>query len=260
MEFTGRRTRSLARLAAYTLLLVFLVSLLSAALPLPIGHADRAMLLFNELLERSPLALMAVLTLYFGLADEAQPAIWEVILARWLRPLLRLTALAYLLVAVAVIALADRIEDTGVGLLSTQVQTSLAKIERLRQSVDRAADPQALLRTLQQQDPRLVQAMLDAGVRVGEPGSLSRQQALARELLQRAEANLRQASQRRRADASGNLSRQSVRQVLVALCYALFYLLASFIWPRSVSASLESAIQRRQARALEEQEALDPTP
>lgn len=261
MEFTGRRTRSLARLGAYTLLLVFLISLLTIALPLPLGDADRSILLFNELLERSSLPLLALLALFFGLADDAQPAIWEVVLARWLRPVLRFTALAYLVLAIALIALAGRIEETGVSRLAGQVQDSLQKIERLRQAVDQAPDPQSLRQVLQQQDPRLIQAMQEAGVRAGEPGSFSQQQALARQLLQRAEANLRQSSQRRRADASGNLTRQTVRQVLVALCYAVFSLLASFSWPRSVAASLDRAIQRRQARALDEmEEAQDPAP
>ncbi|MFQ6537980.1 MULTISPECIES: hypothetical protein [Aphanothece] len=260
MEFTGRRTRSLARLAAYVLLLVFLLSLLGSALPLPLGDPDRAMLLLNEVLERSPLPLIGVLALFFGFAEDAQPAIWEVMLARGLRPLLRLAALAYLLLALAVLGLADRIEANGVQLLSGQLQTSLQSLERLRRGVDQAGDAQTL-QTLLAQDPRLIQAMQQAGITVGEARTFPQQQALARQLLERAEGNLRQTGQRRRADASGNLTRQSVRLVLVALCYAGFHLLASFIWPPSLALTLERAVERRQALALEQQEeAIDPSP
>ena len=257
MDFTGRRARSLARLGAYTLLVVFLISLVSAAQPPPLDNSDRAMALIGELLERSSLPLVALLLLYFGFADEAQPALWEVgLLARWLRPLLRLVALAYLLLAIAVIGLAQRIEATGVGQLTTQVQTSLQTLERLRQGVDQAADPQQL-RQLLSTDPALIEAMRQAGVPAGEAGTLPEQQAQARQLLERAEANLSAASQRRRADASGNLTRQALRLVLLALTYGGFFLLAGFIWPRSVAATLERAIERRDARAREDDDELD---
>ncbi|MCP9927878.1 HpsJ family protein [Cyanobium sp. CH-040] len=257
MDFTGRRARSLARLGAYTLLAVFLISLLSAVLPPPLDNPDRAMALIAELLERSSLPLVALLLLYAGLADDAQPALWEVgLLARWLRPLLRLVALAYLLLAIAVIGLAQRIEVTGVGQLTSQVQTSLQTLERLRQGVDSAADPQQL-RQLLSHDPALMEAMRQAGVPAGEAGTLSEQRALARQLLERAELNLRDASQRRRADASGNLTRQALRLVLLALAYGSFFLLAGFIWPRSVAATLERAIERRDARAREDDEKIE---
>lgn len=256
MDFTGRRARSLARLSAYTLLAVFLISLIAASIPLPLDDPDRAMALLGELLERSTLPLVAVLVLYLGFADDAQPALWEVELARWLRPLLRLAALVYLLVAIGVIGIARSIEATGVGRLTNQVQTSLQAIERLRQEVDQAPDPQALRQSLAR-DPRLIEAMTRTGLPPGQEGTLARQQALARELLDRAEANLRQASRRRRADATGNLSTQSVRLVLTALSYGLFFLLAGAIWPASVLDTRERVLDRREALAQQEHDLED---
>lgn len=251
MDFTGRQARSLARLSAYTLLAVFLISLLVAVVPLPLDSPQRSVLLLNEVLERSFLVVIALVCLYFGLADEALPARWEVCVAGWLRPLLRLASVLYLLTAIAVVALAVRIEDRGVGQLGRQVDSTVAELQRLRVEVEQAADPADLLRSLSR-DPRLIQAMRSRGRPAGETGTLEEQQDLALELIDRAEANLRRRGLERRADASGNLTRQTLRLTLMALAYGLFHLLAGFIWPRSLAATRARLADHRAALAADE--------
>ena len=136
MDFTSHRARSLARLSAYTLVLIFLISLLASLFPLPLEDPQRALAVLQELLERSTVPLVALLFLFAGLAGDALPAPWEMGLASWMGPLLRLVALGYLLTAIAVVAVAARLESTGITQLSGQVQSSLQELQNLRQEVN----------------------------------------------------------------------------------------------------------------------------
>ncbi len=258
LDFTGRRARTLARLCAYTLLVIFLISLLVAVLPLPLANPQRALALVTELLERSTVPLVAVLFLFFGLADDALPGIWECRLALAIRPLLRLAALLYLLSAIAVFSTSQRLESVGVSNLKTQLQASLTGLSQLRTQVEQAPDPDTLRRLVAQQ-PGLVQAMTEGGVTLDGDASIARQRAVAAELLERAEANLRNQGLQRRADASGNLTRQALRLSFTAIVYAVFYLLAAMIWPRSVAATVEKVLESRRRESDEELSLTDPT-
>lgn len=257
LDFTARRARALARLCAYTLLVIFLISLVVALLPLPLGDPQRALGLVTEVMERSTVPLVAVLFLYFGLADDAFPGIWECRFALAVRPLLRLAALLYLLSAIAVFSAAQRLEVVGTRNLTTQLQTSLSSLGQLRDQVERAPNADVLRRLVSQQ-PGLIQAMGERGGALGGQASFAQQRAVAADLLERAEANLRSQGLQRRADASGNLSRQTLRLSLTALAYAIFYLLAALIWPRSVAATLEKVLDARRRDSEDDAHLTEP--
>ena len=77
MEFTSRRTRTLARLAAYTVLVIFLCSVLAKVFPLPLSDSSTALNALSEVIERSSLPIFATTLLYMGMTDDALPAYWE---------------------------------------------------------------------------------------------------------------------------------------------------------------------------------------
>lgn len=245
LDFTGRRARTLARLSAYSLFGIFLISLLVAVLPLPLGDPQRALGLVAELIERSTVPLVAVLFFYVGLADDATPGIWECRLARSVRPLLRLAAMLYLLTAIAVFFAAQTLGTEGGRSLQTQIQTSLTSLRQLQNQVQRAPDVEAL-RSLVSQQPGLIQAMEERGAALGGEVPFAEQRSTAVDLLENAEIGLRNQGLQRRADASGNLTRQTLRLGLTALVYAIFYLFAGMIWPRSVAATVERVLDARQ--------------
>lgn len=247
-EFSARRLRTLARLAAYSLLLLFLISAL-AALASGSGEPARVLALITEVLERSTLPLVAVVFLFLGFSGDAVPALWECRLALFLRPLLRLVALLYLLSAITVAGLVPRIEATRVETLESQLQQGLQGLAALRQGVDRVDSP-ALLRRLLASSPPLLRAFAsEGGTDPAEPLDLQRERA--RKLLERGEANLRRDHQRQRAELSYGLARQAVRLALTALVYALYYLLVVQIWPRSLAATVERLRDLRARREAE---------
>ena len=256
MDFTAHRARSLARLCAYTLLVVFLISLVASLVPVPLADPGRAYGVLQEMLERSTLPLVALLFLFVGLAQDALPAFWEVGLARRVRPLLRLVALGYLLTAMALVALATNLDASASIRLRGQQDASLAQLQRISQGVGQATDPDGLRRLLSRR-PGLIQAIDATNPSPGRSASLEELKARAAELLDRAETNIRQASLRRRADASGKLTRQTLRLSLTALAYGLFYLLAGFLWPASLAATIERLLDARDARALADAEDID---
>lgn len=251
VEFSERKSRTLARISAYSLLLVFLISTVAAALPFGFGDPGRVLALLNELLERSTLPLVSVFLLFLGLAGDALPAVWECRLARALRPLLRLAALLYILAAIAVVGIAPRQEAVQVENLSGQLERSLQGVAVLRAGIERAPDAPTLARLLGSQ-PGLRQAFeAEAGIDSGAPLDRQRQQAL--QLIDRIEANLRRQGQVQRSTVAFGFARQSGRLALTAFVYALFFLLAAQIWPRSVAATLERVRQARAARLAEEE-------
>lgn len=251
MDFSPRRARTLARLCAYTLLATFLLTLAGGALPLPLADPQRAFALLVEVVANSTVPVVAVFLLYFGLAGKALPALWEWGLLRLLRPLLKLAALLYLLTALAVAGVAHQVERSGVSGLEAELRTGLAGLERLRQAVQTVPDAASLQQLLAAQ-PGLLQALGPEPSAAGTAASLAERRRQAAQLLDRAEANLRQQSTRRRADASGNLTRQALRLGLSALVYGAFHLAASLLWPRSLLDTRERILDARAARQAEE--------
>lgn len=244
VDFSGRRARSLARLSAYTLLVIFLISLVLIAFPLPLADPQRSLGLMAELLERSTLPLVALLFLFFGLSEQASPALWECHLAGLLRPLLRFVAVLYLLTAIAVVGVSQRQDSTGASALNAQLQSTVGGLQSLRKSVAQAPDAASMRRLLANQ-PGLLQALEQQGARLSSETPWLEQQQQLEELLDRAEVNFKRQAQQRRADSSGNLGRRSIRLSLTALSYALFYFLSSWIWPRSVVATIERIQEAR---------------
>ncbi len=247
MDFSARRARTLARLCAYALLATFLLTVAGGALPLPLGDAQRAFSLLAELIANSTVPVVALFLLFHGLGGKGLPALWEWRLLRLVRPLLRLAALLYLLTALALAGVTLQVERDGVSRLDAEMQSGMAGLQRLRQAVQAAPDAAALQQLLASQ-PGLLEA-LDSPDATPSLAERRRQAAL---LLDRAAANLRQQSTRRRADASGSLIRQALRLGLSALVYALFHLAASLLWPRSLLDTRERILQARAARMAEE--------
>lgn len=259
IDFSTRRARTLARLCAYTLLATFLLMVVGGALPLPLGDAQRAFTLLAELIANSTVPVVALFLLFHGLGGKGLPALWEWRLLRLVRPLLRLAALLYLLTALTLVALTLQVERDGVGRLEAELQGGVAGLERLRQAVQAAPDAAALEQLLQGQ-PGLLEA-LDAGPPAGGgAASLAERRRQASQLLDRAETNLRLQSTRRRADASGTLTRQALRLGLISLVFGLFHLAASVLWPRSLLDTRERILQARAQRMAEEAAEADHDP
>ncbi|MEO1002574.1 MAG: hypothetical protein AAFX65_05620 [Cyanobacteria bacterium J06638_7] len=253
IDFHARRARTLARLSAYTLLASFVLMVGGGALPLPLGDPQRAFALLAELVANSTVPVVALFLLFHGLGGKGLPAFWEWRLLRLVRPLLRLVALLYLLTALALAGLALQVERAGVSRLEAELQSGAAGLQRLRQALQSAPDVASLQQLLAGQ-PGLLEA-LDAGPPAPAPTpeiSLAERRRQAALLLDRAEANLRQQTTRRRADASGNLTRQALRLGLSALVFGLFHLAASLLWPRSLLDTRERLLEARAARLAEE--------
>ncbi len=254
--FSGRRTRSFARLTGYTLLALFLISAVAAFLPPPFARPDRLFTVLGEVLaERSTLPVLALLLLYGGFSGATAAPVWELRLAALLRPVLRLVALLYLLVAIAVVGVAGQLQFQGVAQIDGQLQANLGGLSALRQQVRVSADPRQLRRLLEQQAP-LRAGLSEAGSPLADPQApLEAQRARALQLLDRIEANLRSDDLRRRADAGGLLFKEQLRLVLTSLLLALFYLLSSVLWPHSLGPTIERARAAQASHALADEEA-----
>lgn len=246
-DFSHRRVRSLGRLCAYTLVLVFTASMLTSLFPLPFADAQRTLAFLNELLERSTLPAVALFFLFFGFSGDALPALWECQLARWLRSLLRLVALLYLISAVAILGVGQQLSRTGVAVLDGQVRTSLDNLRQFREQVNGETSVDRL-RGLVARQPQILQALQQEGTPLDQNSPLPELRQQVDRLLTRVEANVRRQSQTARANTAGQLARQMVRLSLTALIYALYYLGASLIWPRSMLATVERVRQARHAR------------
>ncbi|MGB7565613.1 MAG: HpsJ family protein [Prochlorococcaceae cyanobacterium] len=255
LAFSPGRARSFARLTAYTMLGLFVVSAIPALLPLAFAQPERLFGSLRELLERSTLPLVALILLFAGFGGAALPAGWEVRLATWLRPLLRLVALLYLITAVAIVAVADEIQSQGVAQLKGQLQTSLTALKGFRQQVQTAPDGPSLRRLLAQQPP-LRPSLSDPSSPLASPvASVEQQRAAAAQLLDRVEANFKAEDLRRRSDAAGNLLKENLRLAATAAIYTIFYLLASLLWPARLGAWIERGRLLRAERAFAEAEA-----
>jgi hypothetical protein len=255
-DFSRRRVRSLGRLCAYTFVLVFLASTLTALFPLSFTDAQRTLAFLNELLERSTLPAVAVLFLFFGLSGNALPALWECQLARWLRPLLRIVTILYFITTVAIVGVGQQLSVTGVAALERQARTSLDNLRQFRQQVDGENSVESL-RGIVARQPQLLQALQQEGTPLDQSSPLTELRQQVDRLLTRVETNVRRQSQTARAIAAGQLARQLARLSVTSLIYALYYLGASLIWPRSLLATVERVRQARQARWAAEAELQD---
>ena len=188
-DFSRRKVRSLGRLCAYTLLLVFLASVITALLPPPFASPQRMLAVITEVLERSTLPAVAVLFLFFGFSGDSLPALWECWLARWLRPLLRLAALLYLLTAVAVVGVGQRLTSDGVASLEGQLRTSIENLGKFRQQVDGETSVERL-RALVARQPQILQALQQEGTPLDQNSPLPELRQQVDRLLTRLEANL----------------------------------------------------------------------
>ncbi|MBC1261448.1 hypothetical protein FQK07_09235 [Synechococcus sp. BSF8S] len=255
-DFSRRKVRSLGRLCAYTLLLVFLASVLTALVPPPFASPQRMLAVITEVLERSTLPAVAVLFLFFGFSGDALPALWECWLARWLQPLLRLAALSYLLTAVVVVGVGQRLTTDGVASLDGQLRTSMENLGKFREQVDGETSVERL-RALVARQPQILQALQQEGTPLNQNSPLPELRQQVDRLLTRAEANLSRQSQVARSNAAGQLARQMVRLAITALIYALYYLAAALIWPRSLQTTVERVLEARRLRQALEDDELD---
>ncbi|WP_158218467.1 HpsJ family protein [Synechococcus sp. 1G10] len=251
IDFTSRRGGSLARIAAYTFLLIFLLNLLTIFLPPPFLDPERTFSSLVELVERSTLPLVAVLFLFFGLTGEALPALWECRLARLFRPLLLVAALLYLVTTFTVVAAAQRIEATGIANSKAQIERSKGELEQLRNSLLSGSNDAALQRVLSSQ-PGLAQALQQQGGGNWAELSMAERRKRVEQLIDTSEVNLARQAMATRANASGKLRRQTLLTGLTAFLYTLFFLSAHLIWPRSLAATRERIFQAREARLAED--------
>lgn len=258
IDFTHRRAATLSRMAAYTFLLIFLVNLVAVLLPPPFLQPERTFAALSELVERSSLPLVAVLVLFFGFSGESLPALWECRLARWLRPLLLLAALLYLVTSLAFLGVAQRIAVTGIASTDAQIERASQEFQQLRELLaDADDDAEAVQRVLGRQ-PALAQAVRQ---QLGDSWErLTPQQRRQRleQLLDTSEVTTNRQAQAARAEASGQLRQRTLRFSLTALLYAFFFLAAHLIWPRSLAATRHRVLQAREARLAEESPA-DPS-
>jgi predicted PurR-regulated permease PerM len=129
----------------------------------------------------------------------------------------------------------------------------MENLARFRDQVDGETSVERL-RGLVARQPQILQALQQEGTPLDQNSPLPELRQQIDRLLSRAEANLRRQSQIARANASGQLARQMVRLALTALIYALYYLAAALIWPRSLLATIERVREARLARQAAEAE------
>lgn len=231
--FSRRRLQSLCRLAAYVLLVEFLVNLLRTVLPIPTSlEPTRLMGLIDFLLTISSMALLVVVLLFAGLCDGVRPARWEWFSVRLLGPFLALVAVLYVLLIPPTIVLSQQIRTSGDEVLRAEDAQRAGQLKGYRDLLEKAADTPALRRLLEAQ-PQMRQSLSSSESPFAEPSAaLPRQRQLALRLVDRIEINLQEASLRRRADASGQLRLQELRLCGLAIVYGFFFALVSLIWPR----------------------------
>lgn len=231
--FSRRRLQALCRLAAYALLVEFLINVLRTVLPIPTSlEPTRLLGLIDFLLTISSMALLVVVLLFAGLCDGVRPARWEWWSVRLLGPFLALVAVLYVLLMPPTIVLSQQIRAAGDAALRAEDAQRVGQLKAYREVLDKAPDTPALRRLLEAQ-PQLRQALSSSESPFAEPSAaLPRQRQLALRLVDRIEINLQDVSLRRRADASGQLQLQALRLCGLALVYGFFFALVSLIWPR----------------------------
>lgn len=239
--FNLRRAQSLCRLASYVLLAEYLLGLLFAGLP-PSLAPERWLGLITMLQDTASLLVLACLLFFSGMLNAFRPARWEWRLARAARPLLALTALLFLLMVPGILGLGARIWSSTDGALRQQSSQLMAQLTEVRHQLTSAPDS-ATLRRLIQQQPLLQPSLTTAESPFFDTGdALSLQKSRASVLLDRIAENITLDSQRRRANASGELRKQQARLIAMSLLHATFFLMAWLVWPNGLSVQPPQAL------------------
>jgi hypothetical protein len=208
-------------------------------LPFPNADPVRQLNLIVELLERSSLPLVGTFLLYLGFCGDALPAIWECRTLLLIRRLLWLLVLLYILLAITFLSVSPRVEADRIADIELTLQQQQQGLAQLRENID-AANPDQLRAFLQRQ-PQLREALDQLpDATAAEPAANQRERT--RQLVERLDANLRRQAQASRAQLSFAGSRSSARTVLTAFAYAIYYLLAAQIWPRSLASTFERVL------------------
>lgn len=228
--FTTSRLQTLARLAAYVLVFEYLVILLFSLLPFS-GDSNRLFAQINAALSTSSLPLIAVVLLFAGFSAGARVARWEWWFGRRLKPVLLLAALLYLLSVPALWWLGRSIQTTGDRQIQQQLEGVLTQLAAYAGEVEGAGSSEAL-RSLVEAQPQLRLSLQSNESPFVPPGaSLAQQQSKTLRLLERIRANLQDEGLQRRSDAAADLRKQELRFSALALAHAVFFALASLIWP-----------------------------
>ena len=233
--FTSSRFQSLCRLAAYTILFEYALYMLLGLLPFNLDPG-RLLGLVGSSLETASLAVLALPLLFAGFSRDVKPARWEWHFARLLRGLLLVVAILYLLLIPATLAIGARIQSGGDQQLRQQQQLALQQLQTYRQQLSKASSSPELRRLLLAQPQlRATLAGPESPLAPTKP-TLPQQRSQALRLADRIAVNLNQQALLQRSNASGELNKQQLRLVLLALVHALFFGLASMIWPSRLPA------------------------
>jgi hypothetical protein len=236
-----RRGRTLARLAAYSLVVSVVFSLLLQLFPIQIRDPAWALARASLVLDQSPLLVIALVLLYYGIAEDALPALWECRLALLLRQPLRLLPLLYLGLILVIGFAGSGVEARSVNGLRQQLDQQLRSVTQLRDTVKAQDDVRALLQLVDAQPMLQIVPVKEAVESVGTLSEL-RVGQIRRPLLEHLEqlpSRLQASSLRSIANASGNVVREQLRLGIRAVTYGLFFLLAGIIWPRSMAGTME---------------------
>lgn len=232
--FSFRRLQALARLAAYVLLVEFLLNTLLSALPLSL-QPSRWLGLISGLLDTASLPLLGIILFYGGMASVVRVSRWEWTLARLFRPLLALAAILFLGLVPAVWAIGGAIHADGDSALRQQGQQTMAQVAQFRRQLSAAPDS-ASLRRLVEAQPLLRQSLTTSDSPFRDASfSFAEQRRRAGVLVDRLSVNISAANQRQRSDAAGDLRKQQLRLSAMALLHSLFFLVAWLIWPSGLS-------------------------
>lgn len=243
-DFSNRRAAALARMAAYGLALVFLISLVAVFLPPPFLDPQRMSNVLVELVERSTLPLVASVLLFWGFSGRARPALWECRLVGWLRPLLLLVTLLYMSTTITLGLIGQRLEVAGLATTDAQLQRSQAELQRARNLVAEIPD-EATLKAWLSSQPTLRQALDQLPDSDQLPDDAEEIRARINRLLAISEANLQRDVVRAKAELSARLWGRMFRAGLTALVYATYFGLAYLVWPRSLLNTRERAWKQR---------------
>ena len=231
-SFTPRRLQSLCRLAAYTLLTEFLISLVRVLLPIPLTPDPQRLLSITDyVLTTSSMVLLVVVFLFAGLCGDARPARWEWWLARWIRPALMLVSLLYVLLIPSTITLTNQFRTRADASLRVEDGQRVQQLQAYRLQLSRASDVASLRRLIGSQ-PQLAPALTAPDSPLADSAMpLIQQREAALRLIDRLAINFNDASLRRRGDASGQLNLQMLRLCALSLVYGFFFALVSALWP-----------------------------
>lgn len=237
--FSVVRLQTLVRLAAYVLILEFSLNLLFTLIPFGVD-ANRMFAQLSAALSTTSLPVLALPLLFAGCAAGARTGRWERWITRRFKPLILLTALLYLLAVPGLWWFGAKIQAAGDAQIQQEIKTTLAQFNAYKTALEKTTDTESLRRLVQAQ-PQLRQSLDSTESPFASSNvSLAQQQAQASRLVERISANIHADGLQRRSRAAGELRKQQLRLSLLALGYALFFLLAGLIWP-SLRADVRTA-------------------